>query len=162
MMDSSPIAHFLESTYPDPPVVLSSELGTSIEAQSRAVGAPAFRTSIMPREANILSTRSAEYFRRTREAALGHPLEELLDDEKEERAWKAAEEGMRAVSEMMLRNSGKGPFILGAEPSYSDFRIVGSIQSARMVDEGVFERLVAYPGYRALYEGCAPFMERRD
>ncbi|KAK1069743.1 hypothetical protein LTR74_004622 [Friedmanniomyces endolithicus] len=71
LMDSSRIAHFLETTYPDPPVPLVSPLGTKIETHSRLVIGNVFRTSIMPRETHILSPRSQEYFRRTREARLG-------------------------------------------------------------------------------------------
>ena len=83
-MDSDPIAQFLESTYPDPPVPLTSELGREIETKARAVVGRAFSTSVMPREIRILSPRAQEYFRRTREAWLGHRLEDLLDADKEE------------------------------------------------------------------------------
>lgn len=40
----------------------------------------------------------------------------------------------------MEMNQDEGPFILGARPSYTDFFVVGSIQSARVIDEGVFQR----------------------
>lgn len=90
MMDSAPIANFLETTYPDPPVPLTSELGREIEAKGRGVVGPVFRVSVMPREINILSPRAQEYFRRSREASLGHPLEDLLlDKEGEEKAWQS-------------------------------------------------------------------------
>ncbi|KAI1625549.1 hypothetical protein EDD37DRAFT_625017 [Exophiala viscosa] len=162
IMDSSPIAQFLESKYPDQPVPLTSELGREIEAKARAVGGTAFRNSIMPREIRILSPRSQEYFRRTREAALGHPLEDLLDQDKEEEAWQAVDNGMRAVSELMQTHKADGPFVLGSRPSLTDFFIAGSLQSARMVDEGVFQRNIKYPGYKDMYEACLPYMERSD
>ena len=72
MIDSVPIAQFLESTYLDPLVPLASELGREIEAKARAMVGTAFHTPVMPREMDILSLRSQEYFRRTREASLGH------------------------------------------------------------------------------------------
>ncbi|KAK7888444.1 hypothetical protein LTR67_008790 [Exophiala xenobiotica] len=162
MMDSAPIAQFLESTYPDPPVPLTSELGSEIEAKARAVGGPAFRMSILPREIGILSPRAQEYFRRTREAMLGHRLEDLLDPDKEEQLWNAAAEGMRAVGELMRTNKADGPFVLGARPSYTDFFITGSLESARVVDERVFQRNVKYPGYKEIYEACLPYMEKKD
>ncbi|KAK1762464.1 hypothetical protein QBC33DRAFT_501124 [Phialemonium atrogriseum] len=162
IMDSGPIAQFLESTYPDPPVPLTSELGREVEAKTRALLGPAFRTSVMPREIGILSPRAEEYFRRTREASLGHRLEDLLDPDKEEQVWGAVGDGMRAVGELMRMHRADGPFVLGAQPSYTDFFISGSLQSARVVDEGVFQRNIKYPGFKEIYEACLPYMEKKD
>jgi glutathione S-transferase len=162
MMDSVSIAQFLESTYPNPPVPLTSELGREIEAKARAVVGTAFLTLVMPREPRILSPRAQEYFRRTREAALGHPLEDLLNPEKQEQAWTAADEAIRSVGELMLTNKTEGRFVLGASPSATDFFVAGSLQSVRMIDESVFQRMVEYPGYREIYEACVPFMEKKD
>ena len=162
MMDSLPIAHFLESTYPDPPVPLTSELGSEIEAKARAVMGKVFRTSLVPREINILSPRAQEYFRRAREASLGHRLEDLLDVDKEEESWTAVGDCMRAVSELMQTHKAEGPFVLGARPSYTDFFLTGTLQFARVVDEGVFQRNVKYPGYMGVYEACLPYMEKQD
>jgi hypothetical protein len=67
---------------------------------------------------------------------------------------------MQEVSEMLQRNKSAGPFILGKEPSMQDFFIVGSLQSARMVDEGVWERIVGFEGFRKLYDACGPLLER--
>ena len=162
MMDSAPISQFIESKYPDRPVPLTSELGREIEAKARAAAGSVFRASVVPREVNILSPRAQEFFRRPREAALGHRLEDLLDLETEDQKWDAAADGMRVVSELMQTHRAEGPFILGAEPSYTDFFIAGSLQSARTIDEGVFQRHVKFPGYRAIYEACLPYMEKRD
>jgi glutathione S-transferase len=162
MMDSAPISQFLESTYPDPPVPLTSKLGREIEAKSRAMAGRTFRTSVMPREILILSPRSQEYFRRTREASLGHRLEDLLDGDKEEQAWNAVADGTRAVGELMRTHKADGPFVLGARPSYTDFFFAGVLQSVRVVDEGVFQRYMKYPGYQEIYEACLPYMEKKD
>lgn len=160
-MDSVPIAQFLELIYPSRPVPLVSPLGQQIESQARGAVGPAFRTSVMPREVNILSPRAQEYFRRGREAALGHALEDLLSGDSEERVWESVERGMLVIDELIRANP-EGPFVLGEQPSGTDFFIAGSLQSAKMVDEGTFERCVAYPGFRAVYEACLPFMEKRD
>ncbi|MCJ1337604.1 hypothetical protein MMC09_002886 [Bachmanniomyces sp. S44760] len=85
-MDSGPIAQFLELTYLDPAVPLTSELSHKIEAKAHAVIATAFRTLAMSCEMNIPSPRAQEDFRRTREASLGHQLEDLLDLNTEEQA----------------------------------------------------------------------------
>ena len=162
MMDSTPIAEFIESTYPDPPVLLKSDFGAEIMAKSRGVLGPLFRMSVTPREIHILSPRSQEYFRRTREAMLGHRLEDLLDPETEDEKWQAADEDRRAISELILKHEAEGPFVLGAQPSYTDFFYAGSIQTARVIDEGVFKKLIQQPGPKAIYEACLPYMERKD
>ncbi|CAI7672781.1 unnamed protein product [Penicillium crustosum] len=162
IMDSLPIAQFLESTYPDPPVPLASDLGREIETKARGVLGKAIYSSVMPREVRILSPRSQEYFRRTREAALGHRLEDLLDGDKEEQVWDGVGDAMGAIGELMRVNKADGPFVLGARPSYTDFFIAGSLQSVRVIDEGVFRRIVKYPGYGEVYEACLPYLERKD
>ena len=162
MMDSAPIAQFLESTYPDPPVPLTSELGREIEAKARAVVGKAFFASVMPREMDILSPRAQAYFRRTREASLGHRLEDLLDPDKEEQAWNAVDDDMRAVGELMLTHKADGPYVLGARLSGTDFFIAGSLQSVRTVVESVFQRTVKYPGYGEINEACLPYMGKKD
>ncbi|KAJ5100064.1 hypothetical protein N7532_007065 [Penicillium argentinense] len=162
IMDSSPISVFLESKYPDPPVPLKSELGQEVELKSRSVAGKAFRSSIMPREVGILSPRAQEYFRRTRETMLGHRLEDLLDLEKEEETWSSLGDAMSAIGKLIQVNEADGPFIIGAQPTYTDFFIAGSLQSARMVDEKVFQRFTQYAGYRNVYEACLPYMEKKD
>ncbi|KAL2670368.1 hypothetical protein Neosp_014835 [[Neocosmospora] mangrovei] len=162
IMDSPDIAAFLESTYPDPPLPLTSELGREIETKARSAVGPAFGASVMPREIHILSPRAQEYFRSTRESSLGRRLEDLLDVKKEEQAWAAVADKMRAVGELMLTHKVDGPFVLGAQPSYTDFFIAGSLQSARVVDEVVFQRCIKYPGYHNIYEACLPYMQKKD
>lgn len=161
-MDSLPIAQFLESTYPNPPVPLTSDLGREIETKARGVLGKAMYSSVMPREVRILSPRSQEYFRRTREAALGHRIEDLLDGDREERVWDGVSDAMGAIGELMRTNKADGPFVLGAWPSYADFFIVGSLQSIRVIDEGVFQRMIKCPGYGGIYEACLPYLGRND
>lgn len=161
-MDSLPIAQFLESTYPYPPVPLTSDLGREIETKARGVLGKAIYSSVMPREIHILSPRSQEYFRRTREAALGHHLEDLLDGDREGRVWDSVSDAMGAIGELMRTHKADGPFVLGAQPSYTDFFITGSLQSIRVVDEGVFQRMIKYPGYGEIYGACLPYLERKD
>ncbi|KAL9106325.1 MAG: hypothetical protein Q9227_008661 [Pyrenula ochraceoflavens] len=160
MMDSTPIAQFLESTYPTPPVPLTSDLGSRIELQSRTTLAPAFRASITPRELPLLTPRAQSYFRRTREADLpaGYKLEDLLKEE--EQAWEAVDEGMKGVGELIRTNRAEGPFVLGKGPSATDFFVVGNMEAARVIEESVFKRLVGMPGFGEVYEACRPWLER--
>ena len=162
MMDSVPIAEFLEATYPDPPVPLKSELGLEIAVKLRAAMGSVFRATVMPREICILSPRSREYFERTREVILGHPLKDLLDPEKEKQAWSAAEAARHELEPLMLTHRAEGVFILGARPCLTDFLIAGSLQSARTVDEDIFQRMIQYQTTKDIYEACLPYMEKKD
>ncbi|KAK7996149.1 hypothetical protein PG991_015616 [Apiospora marii] len=148
-----------------PAVPLTSELGNEIGTRARAAIGPVLTKSLMPREVRILSARSRDYFRRTREAAIGRPLEDLLGDEdgeEEQRRWDAVDEELRALGGLLQTRKAEGPFVLGARPSYTDFFIAGSLQCARTVDEGVFERVVKYPGFKDIYAACQPYMEKKD
>ncbi len=110
----------------------------------------------MPREVNILNPRSQEYFRRTREAALGHRLEDLLDGE--DKAWQDSYAERLAVGELMRSNQADGPFILGSKPSLTDFFIAGALRSAKVIDESVWERMML-PGYKEVYEACLKYTD---
>ncbi|PQE22603.1 hypothetical protein CJF31_00011542 [Rutstroemia sp. NJR-2017a BVV2] len=160
LIDSVPIAEFLESTYPEPSLPLTSEFGSQIQEQLLPVIGSSLQTSVLARELPILNPRSQEHFRRMYEPLVGHPLEDLID--KEEEAWAAVDKETRAVGELMLKNRADGPFVLGERPSMTDFFIVGLIQCVRVVDEGVFQRLTKYPGFGEIYEACSPFMEKKD
>ena len=159
-MDSGSIAEFLESTYPNPPLPLTSALGQDILSKSRSVIGPAFQVSILPREIHILSPRAQEYFRRTRETSLGHSLEDQL--KKETEAWVAVDSRVGELEELIRTRGNDGPFVLGSLPRYADFTIAGSLQSARMVDERVFDRLWRIVGLKNIYEACSPLMERNN
>src|SRR6478736_4153607 len=123
-MDSLQIVKFLESTHPDPPLSLLSDLGLEIESKARRAIGPAFGISIVPRENLILSPRSQEYFRTKNEAKFGCKLEDLLD--KEEKTWEGVREKMEELSGLMMANG--GPFILGERPSHTDLFIAASLQ----------------------------------
>jgi hypothetical protein len=62
----------------------------------------------------------------------------------------------------MRTNRDDGPFVLGSKPSLTDFFIAGSLQAVRVVDERVFSRVVAYDGFKNVYDACSPYMEKKD
>ncbi|KAJ6098216.1 hypothetical protein N7499_002590 [Penicillium canescens] len=94
-------------------------------------------------------------------ALLGHRLEDQRLAE-EEQSWNALADGMRAVGELMQSHKADGPFVLGAQPTYTGFFIAGSLQSARVVHESGFHRISKYPGYKEIYEACLPYMDKKD
>ena len=67
-----------------------------------------------------------------------------------------------ALGELMRTHKADGPFMLGARPSGTDFFIAESLQSARVVDEGVFQRIIKYRGYGDIYKGFLPCMKKKD
>lgn len=123
LMDSVPIAEFLESTYPTPALPLHSELGDKIQNQARAALGAVFQYALLPREMDVISPCAQEYFRRTREAMLGHPLEDLF--ESEEHVWTEKHAEAVALGKLMQTHKAEGPFVLGARPSYIDFFLAG-------------------------------------
>ncbi|KAK4686382.1 hypothetical protein P7C73_g3752, partial [Tremellales sp. Uapishka_1] len=161
-MDSTPISELIESLYPDPPVKLTSKLGNELLLQARAALGPISRSLAMPREIRILSPRAGEFFRSTREAALGHRLEDLLDEDKEAQVWTAADDDIRAVGHLLSTHRGEGPFILGAQPSYADFALAGALQSMRVIDEAMFGRIMRYPGFAEFFDACVPYMQKKN
>ncbi|KAG7433608.1 Glutathione S-transferase-like protein ustS [Fusarium oxysporum f. sp. raphani] len=140
----------------------SYTLGREIETKARGAVGPAFRISVTPRENLILSPRAQEYFRAKNEARMGCKLEDLIDPEKEEKTWQGIADKMQELSDLMLTNRDEGPFLLGEKPSYTDFFIAASLQSARTIDDGIFQRCAVYPGFKAIYEACVPWMEKKD
>ncbi len=161
VMDSVPIAQFIEAEHPDPPLAYHSDLAR-IEQKARAA-AHVQIASVMPREIVMLSPRSQEYsprsqqyFRSTREASLGHRREDLLDGE--EGVWTAMRPQLQELSDLL--EAGDGPFILGQHPSNTDFFFAGVLQCAWVVHEPVFERYMQYSGFARVYNACTPLLER--
>lgn len=162
VMDSMTIAKFLEETYPNPPVSLQSS-GEDQNHEDAQATALVLRSSLTPREVKILSPRAAAYFRTTREATLGHPLEDLLPSpEKEDEAWAAVEEKMASNAERTRKKNADGPFTAGSTPSFEDLSSAGIMQCTRVIDEGIFRRLYRFPGYREIYDACEPWLKRQD
>ncbi|KAJ6128309.1 hypothetical protein N7471_009526 [Penicillium samsonianum] len=125
-MDSLPIAQFPESTYPDPPVPLTSELSREIETKARSVLGKAIYSSAMPHKIRILSPRSQEYFRCMRQ----------------DQVWNDVSDVMGVVGELVRTHKAEGPFALSSRPSHTDFFISGSLHSTRVADEGVFQMMI--------------------
>jgi glutathione S-transferase len=159
-MNAATIAEYLESTYPSPALPLTSPLGAEVEYKARNGIGSALRAAILPREIHILSPGAQEYFRRTREASLGRPIESLLEEE--EAGWKAVEPTLSEISPLLLTNKERGPFLLGEQVSYTDFFTAGYLQFLRVVDEGIFDRFSKFSGFRAIYDACTPYMDKKD
>ncbi|RDW61777.1 uncharacterized protein DSM5745_10449 [Aspergillus mulundensis] len=170
LMDSLPIAVYLDKAFP-------AEHGRGIFPRGEESIRQAVKVNkglggvvragiclIAPNMPSILDSRGAEYFRRTREARFGKPLEQLRP---------AAEEGVQGVlknveAEMagvveMLRVDGGGPFFEGEMVSYADFVLVAFLEWFWKVNLSVFE---AVPGVgdgevRAVWDACRCWLRQR-
>ncbi|VUC25906.1 unnamed protein product [Clonostachys rosea] len=162
LMDSPAISEFIEAKYPHPAVPLTSELGLKIQEKFRDVINPIFRISVMPRVYHIISPRAQIYFRKSRETLTGLTLEELDDPAKADQAWKSADADLRQLSDWILTHKDDGPFVLGAQVSYTDFWIIGMLEWARVANRAAFERVMEYPGVKRIHEACQPYMKKKD
>lgn len=72
-----------------------------------------------------------------------------------------ASASLRLSGALMRTRAAEGPFVLGARPSYTDFFVAGAVQSSRVVDEGVLERIVKFPGFSDIYTACLPYMDKQ-
>lgn len=129
--DSWVIANYLEDRYPDRPSLFGGEGG---RAMGRMLNSWADVTVIygifpmivadMP---NNLGPADAAYFRSTREARLGKPLEEISANRD------TAVEGFRKLLEPMRLTLNSQNYLGGAAPNYADYIVFGAFQWARVV-----------------------------
>ncbi|KDR83248.1 hypothetical protein GALMADRAFT_89092 [Galerina marginata CBS 339.88] len=125
--DSRLIVEYLEKEYPDTPSLFPHNTVGLQLAFSHAFGPclDALWEFILPVQCLKLNPRSAEYFRRTREADFGKTLEEVIP--KGDQAviqWAKYKDGMGKVDAWYTQNGGKGPFLMGETLSWADVVVV--------------------------------------
>ncbi|KAJ5391821.1 hypothetical protein N7509_007311 [Penicillium cosmopolitanum] len=124
MMDSRPIAEYLESKHPSPSLHLDSSIVDQVDALWwKYMGAimPIFLNQVPKR---ILNDASLEHWYRTRKAFVGMSVEELEETKGGEKAWNEAEPVLREATASLKQT--EGLFFLGETISYADF-IWGSV-----------------------------------
>nr|WP_245185454.1 glutathione S-transferase family protein [Falsiroseomonas frigidaquae] len=129
--DSWAIAEYLEETYPDRPSLFGGPGGHAlarfINAWTDAVLHAGLVRMVVADIAKVLAPEDAGYFRQSREARFGMPLEAVQADRE------AKLEGFRQSLHplrMVLRTQ---PFLGGAAPLYADAIVFGGFQWARCV-----------------------------
>jgi glutathione S-transferase len=130
VVDSWAIANYLEDTYPDRPSLFGGEGGRAMARMINWWGDIAIVNGIFPMIATDvhghLKPEDADYFRRTREARMGRPLEELTTDrDKEVAKFRRSLDPMR----LTLRTQA---FLGGDGPNYADYIVFGGFQWARV------------------------------
>ena len=129
--DSWAIANYLEDSYPDRPSLFGGAGGRAMGRMMNWWGDIAVVGGIFPLiVADIpghLKPADAQYFRRTREARFGKPLEEVAAGRD-----KSVEGFRRALDPMRLTLKTQA-YLGGEKPNYADYIVFGAFQWARVV-----------------------------
>jgi glutathione S-transferase len=131
VVDSWVIANYLEDKFPDRPSLLGGDGGRAMARMLNWWGDIAVVGGIFPLVvADIpehLGPVDADYFRKTREARLGKPLEQVRD------VRDAAVAGFRRSLEPMRQTLKTQPYLGGDKPNYADYIVFGGFQWARVI-----------------------------
>lgn len=157
-MSSTNVYRFIEASYPSPPLPAFSELGYDIERQINDASCLAFSKLIQPSVHTILPQRTLDAMFKGH-GKRGGPSHPAVDMEENADALK---DKMCDLMEVLLSHQNNGPFLMGAQPCYTDFLLVGTLACAKVVDEDIFKRLAKYSLFGKPYEACLPFMEKKD
>jgi glutathione S-transferase len=129
--DSWAIANYLEDRYPDRPSLFGGEGGRAMARMMNWWGDIAVVGGMFPLiVADIpphLKPVDADYFRKTREARFGKPLEQVVAGRDK------SVEGFRKALEPMRLTLKSQPYLGGAAPNYADYIVFGAFQWARVV-----------------------------
>jgi glutathione S-transferase len=131
LCESWTIAEYLEDHYPDRPSLFGCAQGRAVarfvNQWANEVVHPAVARIIIADIPAILHDKDKDYFRKTREAAFGRPLESLRGEREE-----ALTALRRALSPLRGMLSAQA-FVAGAAPAYADHVVFGAFQWARVV-----------------------------
>ncbi|MEX3008241.1 glutathione S-transferase family protein [Hoeflea sp. TYP-13] len=128
--DSFDIALYLEKAYPDRPTLFGGEGGVSLARFIEAWAATQIHMTIGGRLLldihAMLEPEDQAYFRQSREARFGKPLEEVVEASAERvKSFAAKLDPLR----LMLKRQ---PFIGGENPLFADYIVFGAFQWARV------------------------------
>ncbi|KAG6872892.1 hypothetical protein C0995_005597 [Termitomyces sp. Mi166 len=159
LSDSALIAQYLDKAYPNTPKLFPPGSHALQYAFIDALGykLEPIRAFALPASHAILNPRSKEYFRRTREAHFGKPLEDIAPKgEVAIEEWAKVEKGLNDVAVWLEKGKENGPYFLGQEPAFVDFVLAAHLLYYKKIwgvdsqqwkdistwDNGRWERLV--------------------
>ncbi|KAJ3070589.1 hypothetical protein HDU98_006372 [Podochytrium sp. JEL0797] len=143
IQDSLPIAKYLESTFtgPDhPPLFPPGAMALSILLENVFATRldPHLVPLLAPQIPAILDPKAQKHFIRTRTEIFG-PLDQMCKDPEAE--WALLEKEIKVFSDMLVASG--GPFLMGEEPCYADFILVGMFVWIRAANPRDGDRVVA-------------------
>jgi glutathione S-transferase len=131
VVDSWVIANYLEDTHPDRPSLFGGEGGRALGRMLNWWGditvIGGMFALIVADIPGHLAPVDADYFRRSREARFGKPLEEVVANREQ------SVTGFRKSLEPMRLTLKSQPFLGGGRPNYADYIVFGGFQWARAV-----------------------------
>jgi len=131
VVDSWVIANYLEDKYPDRPSLFGGDGGRSMARMLNWWGDVVVISGIFPHIIADIPLRlkpvDADYFRKSREARFGKPLEEIAAGRDK------AVEGLRKTLDPLRLTLKTQPFLGGETPNYADYIVFGPFQWARVV-----------------------------
>jgi glutathione S-transferase len=131
VVDSWVIANYLEDAYPDRPSLFGGEGGRALGRMLNWWGDIAVIGGMFPLiVADIpghLAPVDADYFRKSREARFGKPLQEVVANREQSVI------GFRKSLEPMRLTLKSQPYLGGETPNYADYIVFGGFQWARVV-----------------------------
>lgn len=129
--DSFEIAEYLDEAYPDAPSLFAGEGGRQlsrfVETWSSTTIHPAIAKFAIMDIFNLLGDEDRDYFRQSREAAFGRPLEEVQN--RDEAAVQAFLASLMPLRGLLKRQ----PYLGGEAPLFADHIIFGAFQWLRVV-----------------------------
>ena len=146
--DSSAIADYLESRYPDRPALFRNDAGRAltrfVQNWTETVLHPGIIGFVVLDIHRHIGPADQAYFRRSREVRFGKPLEEVVKD-------RGARLPAFRESLMPLRRTlERQAFLAGSGPAYADYIVFDAFQWARAISD--FE-LLAYDDPVASWRG---------
>jgi glutathione S-transferase len=148
--DSFAIAQYLERRYPDRPSLFGGAGGEAtarfVERWCQTVVQAQMVTLIVKDIHDILGAEDQSYFRASREARFGRPLEEVPVGRDDRLA------GFRAALEPLRSMLAFQPFIGGDAPLFADYIVFGAFQWARITSP--FRLLADDDVVAAWFERC--------
>ncbi|MBN8988256.1 MAG: glutathione S-transferase family protein [Rhizobiales bacterium] len=131
IVDSWTIANYLEDSYPDRPSLFGGEggraMGRMLNWWGDVIVIGGMFSMIVADIPAHLKPVDAAYFRQSREARFGKPLEEVVAGRDK------AVEGFRKSLDPLRLTLKTQPFLGGERPNYADYIVFGPFQWARVV-----------------------------
>lgn len=131
--DSSAIADYLETRYPDRPSLFGGEIGRALARFVQNWTETVLQTGLIRLVVldiwKHIGPADQQYFRESREARLGITLEEAVAD-RESRL-----PAFRASLDPLRRTVERQDFVSGKAPAYADYIVFGAFQWARSISD---------------------------
>ena len=138
--DSAAIAKYLDETYPETPKLFPAGTDALQHAFTDlawpAVGLPLYLCSMLGC-LRVLNPPSQAFWRTSREARFGKPLEELATEE----TWASFVAGLGKVKAVLETNGNTGGFFMGETLTFVDLQVASTLVWVKVIDGEMWDRI---------------------